>query len=67
MEKCCFNCPKRWVRDGKTCHSTCPDYLEFWGRNEKRLQEMRRRGKLECDLSVSRECARKYMEHLLRR
>lgn len=24
--KCCYKCPDRWVKDGKTCHSTCERY-----------------------------------------
>lgn len=32
--KCCYKCPDRWVKDGKTCHSTCERYI-----NEKAQYE----------------------------
>ena len=28
MIECCYKCTKRWVKDGRTCHSTCPEYAD---------------------------------------
>lgn len=40
MIRCCYKCTERWVRDGKTCHSSCKRYLDAV-EEEKRQKELR--------------------------
>ena len=37
----CYQCTKRWVKDGHTCHSTCKEYLERC--EEQRAKNAKRR------------------------
>lgn len=36
MIKCCYGCTKRWVRDGKTCHSSCKEYSDAVAEDQRR-------------------------------
>ena len=40
MIRCCYKCTERWVRDGKTCHSTCQRYADAVAEGERK-REMR--------------------------
>ena len=37
--ECCMGCTRRWVKDGKRCHTTCEDYLKAQKQNEKQLKD----------------------------
>lgn len=41
MIKCCYKCTERWVRDGKTCHSSCKRYTDAVA-EEARKRELRK-------------------------
>lgn len=40
MISCCYKCTERWVKDGKTCHSTCKRYADALA-EEARKRELR--------------------------
>lgn len=45
----CWECPRRWVKDGKTCHSTCGDYLEARAKKDRENEERRARSEAKAD------------------
>ena len=47
----CWECPKRWVKDGETCHSTCGDYLKRRAEKdwENRARRMQMKAKADAD------------------
>ena len=38
MIRCCYKCTERWVKDGKTCHSTCKRYADAVAENERKRE-----------------------------
>lgn len=38
MIKCCYKCTERWVKDGKTCHSSCKRYADAVAENERKRE-----------------------------
>lgn len=44
---CCYKCTDRWVKDGKTCHSTCDKYLKQKKKSEEENAALRERKKID--------------------
>lgn len=61
--KTCLNCPDRWVKDGRSCHSVCPEYLARKARGEalrqKRLEIVTARRDADNFLSENMDRTRK--------
>lgn len=39
MKPVCYNCPDRWVADGRRCHDTCEKYIQAKAEHDRERVE----------------------------